>query len=184
MTTATSGKVQRWSLFIQQFDIEIRTLPGEMNVIANWLIRSVGDDDADSEIEEIAVPTYPVEGMATLTQVVAPYLPTLKDLVDEAMHAPEEELRQTVLLNDGLRYSSTNHYLYIPPRFRESLIFWFHASRFGGHCGISRSIRRLKANKIWWPNLAKDVRNYVNNCLICLRKGRLMFRNGLEGVLS
>ena len=45
MNSANSGKVQRWALYIQQFDVEIVHIEGRYNMIADWLSRSV--DDAD-----------------------------------------------------------------------------------------------------------------------------------------
>lgn len=40
MHSASAGKVQRWALFLQQFDIEIRALPGFENLLADWMSRS------------------------------------------------------------------------------------------------------------------------------------------------
>eukprot|EP00921_Rhytidocystis_pertsovi_P002316 GHVQ01003966.1.p1 GENE.GHVQ01003966.1~~GHVQ01003966.1.p1 ORF type:complete len:187 (+),score=32.29 GHVQ01003966.1:977-1537(+) len=59
MKNATAGKVQRWSLFLQQFDICICYIAGEHNVIADWLSRAGADDEgeaADREVDEMSLP--------------------------------------------------------------------------------------------------------------------------------
>lgn len=59
MHTASAGKVQRWALFLQQFDLEIRSLPGLENLLANWMSRSFPESSAEAEvIDTIAIPVY------------------------------------------------------------------------------------------------------------------------------
>ena len=45
MDKASSGKVQRWALCIQQYDVQLVHVAGKHNVIADWLSRSVADDE-------------------------------------------------------------------------------------------------------------------------------------------
>src|SRR5262249_28100261 len=56
---ASSGKVQRWALFMQQFDLKIVHIAGRHNVIADWLSRSFAADEGDDEIQEVAIPVLP-----------------------------------------------------------------------------------------------------------------------------
>lgn len=80
MWGATLGKVQRWALFLQQFDILYAHISGETNVIADWLSRSLPDDDeADVDIDAIIVPQFPAEESSTEKSMVSewlPYVPT------------------------------------------------------------------------------------------------------------
>ena len=48
----------------------------------------------------------------------------------------ESDLRQTFEGPDGIKYSLKNKKLYVPPGLGETLRYWFHASRYGGHCGV------------------------------------------------
>ncbi|MGI9627715.1 MAG: reverse transcriptase/ribonuclease H family protein, partial [Longimicrobiales bacterium] len=80
MASSTSGRVQRWSLAIQNYSLTITYIPGPSNVIADWLSRSAGDDDRDSEIERISVPTVwnvETDGWWALSSPVAPFVPTV-----------------------------------------------------------------------------------------------------------
>ena len=57
MDNSNSGKIQRWSLFLQQFDLEIKAVPGLTNVVADWMSRSTLPYDEDSSmIDLISVP--------------------------------------------------------------------------------------------------------------------------------
>ena len=58
MESSTCGKIQRWSLYMQQFDLRIVHLFGKMNVIADWLSRSIDADVEDSD--QALVPSFPV----------------------------------------------------------------------------------------------------------------------------
>jgi transposase InsO family protein len=174
MATAASGKVQRWAIYLQQFDIEIRHISGSTNNIADWLSRSVPDEDTKDEDEEILIPTFnAVDEDATekpiLRQVgIIPYVPNIEDLEQGYKTTTEEEMKQTFLAPDGLRYSVKANKLFIPKTCRELFIHWFHGSRWGGHIGVGKTIRRLKG-WVWWQGMAKDVQEYVKQCLICIR---------------
>lgn len=42
----------------------------------------------------------------------------------------------------------------------------FHDNILGGHLGIHATINNIQ-KQYFWPNMAKDIKNYVNNCLKC-----------------
>src|SRR6202044_3331704 len=44
MDKCENGKVFRWALFIQQFDVEIVHISGQHNVVADWLSRAWDGD--------------------------------------------------------------------------------------------------------------------------------------------
>ena len=178
MDQAKSGKVQRWSLYMQQFDLEIVHIAGDLNNIADWLSRSVPDEDEFCDEVAIEVPAYVADGekleeskkVWSQAQGLIPYVPNVEDLKKgyETITPAEEGL--TYRAADGLRYSLRTDRLFVPKNCRDLFLFWFHCSRYGGHCGINRTIRRI--NKwVWWPNLSQDVRDYVKQCLTCLRQG-------------
>jgi len=149
LNKASSGKVLRWSLYLQQFDMEVRHISGEHNVVADWLSRSVVDDDPFDDIHAISVPVYiaqdVVEPVVDLPPSLLPIvnLPTVHNLRAATSELSEIELRATYRGSDGLRYHVRSHKVFIPPLFRESFIYWFHVTSFGGHSGIGRTVRRL-----------------------------------------
>eukprot|EP00917_Polyrhabdina_sp_WS-2016_P017109 GHVP01036965.1.p1 GENE.GHVP01036965.1~~GHVP01036965.1.p1 ORF type:complete len:124 (-),score=8.86 GHVP01036965.1:197-568(-) len=57
--------------------------------------------------------------------------------------------------------------LYIPREYRKTLLRWFHGSKFAGHVGISKTVRRLQ-KVCWWKSLRQDTQEYVRSCPSCL----------------
>lgn len=43
-----------------------------------------------------------------------------------------------------------------------------HCSSLAGHLGTRKTLSALQ-HRVWWPGMAKDVRNFVAGCLPCLR---------------
>eukprot|EP01069_Polyplicarium_translucidae_P010907 Polyplicarium_translucidae@DN3405_c2_g1_i1.p6 len=59
MWKATSGKVQRWALYLQQFDLTFAYVQGETNAIADFMSRSVDEDPyADEDVATVTVPAF------------------------------------------------------------------------------------------------------------------------------
>lgn len=184
MNNSQNGKVQRWSLWLAQYDLTIYHISGERNCIADWLSRSFGDVNRDNEIDQISVPTQWIACVTSSlsTNVLAPTVPDAKEFIDAYRTAPKEEMRLTVKEPDGLLYSSRSHRLYVPPDLRQCLLFWFHSSKYGGHRGVTATYRRMR-RFCWWPRMVEDVRKYVSTCLACART-TLPHRRYLQEVLS
>ena len=191
MDTISSAKVQRWILYLQQYSFTLLHISGSDNHVADWLSRSLPDDEQQDEIiDAISIPAYPIQqATAAPRGHVAPSLPQAPLPTPEEFRCSEQSLtpaerRDTYLNpNDGLRYHVHTHALYAPMNVRDSLIFWFHAGKFGGHLGVGKTARRLK-KWLWWTHLAQDVRTYINSCLICLRLQRQPIVTSLFSVLS
>jgi RNase H-like domain found in reverse transcriptase/Reverse transcriptase (RNA-dependent DNA polymerase)/Integrase zinc binding domain/Integrase core domain len=173
MASSTKGKVVRWTLFLRQYDLEIHHISGEENVIADWLSRAWEDEPNDDElVDQIAVPMYhAVETPAKLEQprLFAPEVPKVHEIQKALTLEKPLDYLGTYEGPDGLRYSQRTSKLYIPKVLRESILWWFHASKYGGHAGVNRTRRRL--NKfVWWPGMTKSVQEYIGGCIYCIRR--------------
>lgn len=84
-----------------------------------------------------------------------------------------------IVVSDGFVYKKTEHSsgisdvldqktfkLWIPSALRKSLISAAHNPPDKSHGGISKTIHRLR-DRFYWPYLAADVRNYINDCQKC-----------------
>ena len=49
---------------------------------------------------------------------------------------------------------------------RKKLLAEFHDSKLVGHSGVLRTYKRL-AQQFYWPNMYKDVQDYISTCAIC-----------------
>lgn len=177
MVDTTVGKVQRWFLFIQQFHVEIHHLAGKDNLAADWLSRSVPEDEEEErDIEAMAVPSFPVGDLRSLSSTrIAPYVPTRTDFEKEQALCSEETLKDCYKSTDGLYYHIQTNRLFVPPALREPIMFWVHASPYGGHAGVNRMYRRLKTF-VWWERMQESLREYKTACLVCQRSGPCRYR--------
>ena len=187
MNASAVGRVQRWLLYLSQFDLKVFHFPGKLNLLADWLSRSLPEDEGEAvELDEIAVPDLNLinrnDGNSSHKSIYAPYVPTLEEFVKANLTATAEELRATTLGENNLRFSVKTRKLFVPQSLRESILFWFHNTPYGGHCGVNRTVRRMK-NWVWWSGMKGDVANYVQQCLICVRRG-LRISKTLRGLLT
>lgn len=186
LDTASKGKVLRWSLYLQQFDLIIKHIEGHQNSIADWLSRSVPYEDPFNDESDVLIPSFIVDSDSTsltLDRLTIPTLPTVDNIRTALTDVSINDLNDTYISNDNLRYHIRTNKLYIPPRLQESFLYWFHVTRAGFHLGINRTIRRLRC-WVWWPKLAQTVSNYISSCLICIRKHTPSKLVTISGVLS
>ena len=187
MHKCSNGKVQRWALKLQQYDMQIKHISGDQNVVADWLSRSFRDDLDDDLVEEIAVPHLvaekePLFMVKMWDHEFRPMVPTVK-LFKECLEKDDvADQHGTYLSQDGLRYNSRTDKIYVPKGLRESMLWWFHTSRSGGHGGVGATSRRMKRS-VWWPKMHRDVSEYVRGCLLCQRKPKAVLR-GIRYALS
>lgn len=104
-----SGKILRWALRLQEFNITIKYLAGELNVVADWLSRS---NPSDETLPENAL--VPVSYNALHESNI---IPTLKELSTAAKAESPSQLHNLTWTSDGAaRWKSTGQ-LYCPVKF-------------------------------------------------------------------
>ena len=172
LKAATLGKVARWGLYLQQFPHSVLYLPGEHNVVADWLSRADNYPNEDTELEEMAMRTPEVSVFQVTKPNPTPVtLPTLEAVASASTTAPVEELKQCIRTDDGLYRHAHSRTLYIPACYRDAFLAWFHLGPSGGHCGVGRTVKRMK-RWIWWPYLAKSTQEFIKTCWVCRRRGQ------------
>ena len=188
MSTATNSKVLRWSLYLQQFDLDIRHINGEKNQIADWLSRSCAAEDPFDDDPALDLPTFFLsdksnpENELPSTRIF-PRVPSVEEFRRATIDAPGVEVKETYLSPDGIRFHIRTNRIYVPPSLREPLLYLFHVTPLGLHLGINRTCRRL-SSFVWWPKLNQSVSAYIGACLVCVRKLTPTRLATLSGVLS
>ena len=56
----------------------------------------------------------------------------------------------------------------VPSALKRNLLHSFHDTTLNGHQGIHKTFEKL-SRYYWWPNMRKDVENYVLSCEVCGR---------------
>ena len=72
---------------------------------------------------------------------------------------------QYMLKNNLLYYVPKRSYI-IPPRLRHPVMEYFHKSLHTLHQGVERMIKLMK-NRVYWPNMNNEIREYIANCRPC-----------------
>lgn len=156
-----SARLKRWAIVLSEFDYKIRYTKGDLHQDVDCLSRAPVEDN-DEFLE---------------AKVYAIYVPKEPDSWSNEYTRDEESLRilaKTLNEEAGYKFKDDLIYrfdkLYAPPTKRDQLLKDAHNATVG-HGGIQVTLNRLK--QFFWPNMAEDVKNLVNNCDSCqIRKAR------------
>ena len=136
-------------------------------------------DEEDKEVEEMSLSMngIPIEPSKLLAR-----LPRVSEIMNALKECSEEELRDTYLAPDGLRYHIRFNQMFVPPSLRGACVHWFHCGKYGGHYGINSTWKRMR-RLMWWPHMKTFIRDFVSKCLACSRLRPVVGRT-VRGVLE
>ena len=179
LTSLNSPKIRRWAIRLSEYNPSVKHIAGVENNIADWLSRAVPDDESGLP-EYVYVP----EVYHLLHEPTDLYtLPPSSEMAEQAKLDEGSLPKGTLDWYEGAAYGRKGQKLYIPRMFRERLLLWFHASRFGGHQGVVRSVNRMR-KFVWWPNWHKDVEEFIKACPVCNATKCLRTSHGTSGALD
>ena len=176
-----AGRLARWSLAIQEYDIQIMYRSGKLHDNADCLSRYPIEDapqeqDADSclmlmpEQEENLQPEKSTILIAEQQKVPA-WNKIMKHL--QAGHKRQKNF----VLVEGRIYHQTfkdrtaYQRLCLPKSHREQVLKAMHDDVVSGHLGVNRTLAKI-SSRFFWPKKATDVQKYVQACTSCQgRKG-------------
>ena len=166
-------KRYRWILFLEDIGTKILYLPGEENLVADFLSRNPKVekklDVIGCSLIELQALNYPAEEIMA-AQLNDPILSkVIEYLQNNANDCPKEFCRyKNVLVLDGLlKYSHHGKYILVAPEdFREEILWLCHNQFCAGHLGLFKTHQRV-LELFWWPNLYRDVNNFISRCDVC-----------------
>ena len=178
-----TGRLARWALQLQPYNVRIIYTPGKTNVVADTLSRPPCNPHTDShnrcEICSIHVDFPSLEVKAVREKQLQD--DDLRDII-KIFEEDHEDLGQWTsrgyLLNDGILYrycdniDTENAQLVVPVADRDYIKKTYHNSPNAGHCGIDRTIARITP-RYYWKGMRKDIETYVKNCIDCQKLHRL-----------
>ena len=154
----TKRQARLW-VKVQDLDYDIEYIPGEQNVLADFMSRPPGHEISPlSELHNEVV----LNGMAL--SLLTPELKRAQtdDFIASTGIAPSD-----LKFIDGFAYNMDKGYprLIVPPEFREAFVSNIHCL---GHFGRRRTLRSV-AMLYWWKGMPSYVAKFVKCCDACQR---------------
>ncbi|GJT77871.1 putative reverse transcriptase domain-containing protein [Tanacetum coccineum] len=148
----------RWIDLFSDYDCEIRYHPGKVNVVADALSR-----------KEIVNPKR-VRAMNMTLQSSIKYriLTVQKEDVDECaglQKCLDEMIKQR---SDGTLYYLDRIWVSLKDEVRPLIMDEAHKSKYSVYQGAEKMYYDLR-DRYWWPEMKKDIAEYVSKCLTCLK---------------
>ena len=72
------------------------------------------------------------------------------------------------IVRDGLLFWKGRMMIPENQALKQQIMQEFHASKIGGHEGVTKSVSRI-CKQFYWPKMQQDIRDFVRECTICQR---------------
>jgi hypothetical protein len=174
----TNGRVTRWLLLLQEFNITMLDRPGKENVVADFLSR------IHNEGELILVDdNFPYEHLFAIS-TKSPWFADISNYLASRnlpQHLSSKEKQKVIRHNAtyswiGGELFRTGPDLIIQRCVREDEVFNIlkacHDEPCGGHFVDKRTTYKVLRLGYFWPTLFKDAKKYVRSCDNCQQMGR------------
>ena len=153
----------RWSLYFADYDFVITYRPGTKNGKADALSR------IDTELQKNVVKP---QGIIPEEKIISA---TIGESLEEQIHREMSlEDMQNWANEDPTRKICGNlpfqgEALFLPnSTLQKKALYECHDGPLAGHKGISKTEDLIK-RRFWWPQMSKDIQEYVKTCEICAR---------------
>lgn len=151
-----SGRLARWALKLQQYDITLKHRPGRLHVVPDALSRAL------EEVCEIEV---------DLTDKW--YSKLSADIQSNPQDFPNFKIVADVIYKYCSEKSDLGDYVLrwkqvVPLSLRKEIIRICHDIPSSGHLGIWKSFQRAKS-QYYWPNMIGDFKTHISSCEVCKR---------------
>lgn len=170
-----TGRLARWELRLQPFNIKMTYIPGKTNVLADTLSRPPCEHSEECTVCSIQV-DLPHSGADEVRN---------KQLGDEELKTIITAFESTsdddnfqrfsqrgYFMNNGILYKyagdSEDPVLVIPKDERNAILLAYHDEPTAGHYGIERTTARI-STRYFWPHMRSDIAKYIAGCLECQR---------------
>lgn len=161
-----TGRIARWSIYLQQFDFVVQYRKGKLNKVADALS---GDPlPLDNEnIEELGETVFFIDE----NEQCAWYKNLLQTTLANPDRYPEFTVKEGVLfrhMHHSLNFADRNKTwkLCVPQTLREKVLKENHDAPTAGHLGIAKTITRIAEN-YYWPGMNGEIAKYVRQCGSC-----------------
>lgn len=173
-----SGRLARWSLRLQEYDVTIVYKSGRIHEDADALSRApIDSTDQDIEDDGAFLGAVSITDLSSRQRTDDELRPIFEHLEGRNPSLPRHIARglSSFCLRDGVLYkknsAATNktYLLVVPSDLRAEVLFACHDEPASGHLGFTRTLDRVRKS-YYWPKLAECVKRYVQACRECQRR--------------
>lgn len=171
--TDLSTRLSRWALKLQGYKFHIRHRKGSMNIVPDALSRTNTGD-----LSAFASAILPESAKGIFVDLESEHFSSKKHL--ELLEKVKNNIVKMPDLKivNGFLYRRSEHAtdvklndehvwkLWIPKSMIPEVLKGAHDDPLSSHNGINKTLDRIR-RYYFWPNLAADVKEYVNSCEIC-----------------
>ena len=172
----TGGRITRWLLFLQQFDIAIKYRAGKSNGNADGMSRRRPDEEKLPVVNDGVF----VNGITCLgdqvrlkrEQAADEFTSKIVRAIENGMSPPDEKwskffLEDGVLCRHAKSVKNPKTQTVIPKSLRALVFELLHSK--SGHLGVHKTLEKVK-ERFFWPGYEQDIREAVKKCEACQRR--------------
>ena len=173
-----SDRVARQLEFLSQFDLKVVYLAGKKQVVADALSRLPSGSLGSATVAGLTVSVDIGEGVRDAWKAeqredayLGPVMAVLEKRSLVGLARSEHAMRQAFrfgLSKEGLLVFKEGNRLCVPTVRKLQVLKEHHDVAFAGHVGASKTLQAI-AQRFFWPLMRKDVRRYVQSCVVCQR---------------
>ena len=173
-----TGRLARWALQLQPYNLTIRYTPGKANALADLLSRPQCDLETRPACPVCTIHVgLPTQGARTLREEQL-QVPEVKKIIEDLTSTNPEVFQpwsaKGYVLNQGVLYhyaqdgDEEDAQLVVPTQDRPRVLREYHDAPTAGHYGIARTLQKITA-RYFWPGMRRYVTDYLKTCLECQR---------------
>lgn len=173
-----TGRLARWALQLQPYNLMIKYIKGRTNVVADTLSRPNCDPtmEKDCGVCSIVIDMPRKKSKETREEQLKDQdlVKIINDLEGNQHENGKYWSTKGYLMNQGLlyRYKSENDdenaQLVVPKHEQEKVIAVYHDEASAGHYGVEKTIDRI-AKRYFWKGMRTQIENYIRKCIQCQR---------------
>ena len=180
-----TGRLARWALLLQSYNLTFGYTPGKQNVVADTLSRPPCSDETCSvscECNSIEI-DFPVVGTAEFRSSQLED-ENIKKIIESFENDDDNITLYTnrgYMMIDGILYrycsneDSEKGQLVLPKQLRQDILHKFHNDPVAGHYGIDKTTSRITPH-FYWSGIRADIEKYVKSCDECKKYKPTNFR--------
>lgn len=177
--SSKNGRLDRWSLQLQEYTFDIKHTSGPSNCVADCLSRypiEQPDDIVEEQLDLMHVPSKNIIMAMNATfdstqireaQASDPIVQRIRIQLTKGKQGYPFQVDNAMVHKIIHRSDGTTLTLpYIPSSLIHQLLKAYHDSPTSGHLGINKTWHKVR-DRYFWPNMYKNIKEYVLKCPKC-----------------